>query len=97
MSYLSECGEAHGQVAVDSDVLQESEDRGHGDVELQHLEDQLFHAQHLPLAVCVVCDVHELSDVGRVDLFILPANNVRSKKTSAVLIWTQNFNKLGKD
>lgn len=45
---------------------------GHGQVEGQHLQEQVLHSQQLPLCVGVVRYVDKLVHLGRVDLFVLP-------------------------
>ena len=44
---------------------------GAGQVEAEDLEDEVLHAQHLPLVVRVVSDVDELPHVRRVNLLVL--------------------------
>ena len=44
---------------------------GRGEIEAEHLEDQVLHPEDLLLVVRVVGDVDKLPDIGRVDLLVL--------------------------
>lgn len=44
-----------------------------GELESQHLQNELFHAEHLLLGVGVVGNVNELANLGRVDLLVFTA------------------------
>ena len=58
---------------------------GHGQVEGQHLQEQVLHSQQLPLCVGVVRYVDKLVHLGRVDLFVLP---VKGKGPEAATLGT---------
>lgn len=63
----------------------------HEQIECQHLENQLLHAQHLLLGVRVIGDVHELVHVRRIDLLVFAVPNKRNS-VSVVRTTTTTIN-----
>lgn len=67
-----------GVAVADAEVGEEGERGGRGQVEREHLEDEVLHAQHLALGVRVVRDVHKLRHFRRVHLFVFPVTATKA-------------------
>lgn len=69
-----------GDVVHDAVEIQKGEGARDRQIKAQHLQDELLHTKHLWARVSIVCDVHEFSDIWRIDLLVFPTK-VKQKKT----------------
>lgn len=60
----------HARVETD-----EAEERRRAQIECQHFQQKLFHSQDLLFCVCVIGDVNEFSNLGRVNLLVFTVNS----------------------
>ncbi len=55
--------------------IDEEEGGRHSQVKVKNLENEMLHAKHLLFSIGIVCDVHKLAHVGRIDFLVFPIKN----------------------